>query len=161
MPTVQLSSSGFVWSRWYLLPSWWWTGSHNISFATWLISLKSWLTSTEPPSYSFKASARASIVSMFKWLVGSSSKRRWGNLQTTPTKDDMTFLSITEVSHWHNLCLASKPKVANGSPHLFFFQSRVLAHHVFQCRHVQWQSLCKMLVVLSNLKVITLADHAI
>jgi hypothetical protein len=45
---------------------------------TWLISLKSWLTSTMPPSKSFIASASASIVSMSKWFVGSSSSNRWG-----------------------------------------------------------------------------------
>lgn len=45
---------------------------------TWLISLKSWLTSTMPPSKSLIASASASIVSMSKWFVGSSNSKRWG-----------------------------------------------------------------------------------
>ena len=37
------------------------------------MSLKSWLTSSIPPSKSFIASARASIVSISKWFVGSSN----------------------------------------------------------------------------------------
>lgn len=56
---------------------------HNIiqMTNTWLISLKSWLTSTMPPSKSLIASASASIVSMSKWFVGSSSSNRWGACQ--------------------------------------------------------------------------------
>ena len=49
--------------------------SHSL---TWLISLKSWLTSIMPPSNALMAYARASIVSMSRWLVGSSSSRRCG-----------------------------------------------------------------------------------
>lgn len=45
---------------------------------TWLMSRKSWLTRTMPPSKSLMASASASMVSMSKWLVGSSRSRRWG-----------------------------------------------------------------------------------
>ncbi|BAT09539.1 Os09g0572450 [Oryza sativa Japonica Group] len=52
----------------------------HISCATWLISLKSWLTSTSPPSHSFSASARESIVSMSRWFVGSSSSSMCGSL---------------------------------------------------------------------------------
>ena len=50
---------------------------HNITI-TWLISLKSWLTNSIPPSKFKIASANASIVSMSKWLVGSSSNNMWG-----------------------------------------------------------------------------------
>jgi len=42
------------------------------------MSLKSWLTSIIPPSKSLIASASASIVSISRWLVGSSSRRRCG-----------------------------------------------------------------------------------
>ena len=45
---------------------------------TWLISRKSWLTSIMPPSKVLMASARASMVSMSKWLVGSSSSSMCG-----------------------------------------------------------------------------------
>ena len=45
---------------------------------TWLMSLKSWLTSIIPPLKELIASASASIVSISRWLVGSSSNRRWG-----------------------------------------------------------------------------------
>ena len=45
---------------------------------TWLMSLKSWLTSIIPPLKELMASASASMVSISRWLVGSSSNRRWG-----------------------------------------------------------------------------------
>jgi hypothetical protein len=54
------------------------------------------------------------------------------------------------------LGLASKFKSADGHPILFFFKSRKSQH-----RHVQWQSFCKVLVVLGNVEVIMLANHAI
>ena len=50
------------------------------------MSLKSWLTSIIPPSKSLIASARASIVSMSRWLVGSSSSNRWGRCQASHAK---------------------------------------------------------------------------
>lgn len=50
-----------------------------LNLLTWLINLKSWLTNTIPPSKSFTASARASMVSISKWFVGSSSKSRCGH----------------------------------------------------------------------------------
>mmetsp|Transcript_17166 Transcript_17166/g.39643 ORF Transcript_17166/g.39643 Transcript_17166/m.39643 type:complete len:251 (-) Transcript_17166:1454-2206(-) len=50
----------------------------QISLATWLISRMSWLTRTRPPSNSLTAFASASIPSMSRWFVGSSSKRIWG-----------------------------------------------------------------------------------
>lgn len=52
----------------------------NISeFSTWLIKRKSWDTRTRPPSKLLMASAKASMVSMSKWLVGSSSNNICGH----------------------------------------------------------------------------------
>ena len=53
---------------------------------TWLMSLKSWLTKSTPPSKSLIASARESMVSMSRWLVGSSSNRRWGQRNANHAK---------------------------------------------------------------------------
>lgn len=66
--------------------------SHHLYFIsnhgchTWLISLKSWLTNSKPPSKSSIASARESIVSMSKWLVGSSRRRKWGAWKASHAK---------------------------------------------------------------------------
>ena len=53
---------------------------------TWFISRKSWLTRTIPPSKSLIASAKASMVSISKWLVGSSSNRRCGAWKASQAK---------------------------------------------------------------------------
>ena len=53
---------------------------------TWEISLKSWDTRIMPPSKSLMASARASMVSMSRWLVGSSRRSRWGHCQDSQAK---------------------------------------------------------------------------
>jgi len=50
------------------------------------ISRKSWLTSIIPPSKSLIASASASIVSMSRWFVGSSSNSRWGRCHASHAK---------------------------------------------------------------------------
>jgi len=50
------------------------------------ISLKSWLTIIIPPSKSLIASASASMVSMSRWLVGSSSSRRCGRCHASQAK---------------------------------------------------------------------------
>ncbi|KAK6163410.1 hypothetical protein DH2020_000274 [Rehmannia glutinosa] len=62
----------------------------------------SWLTRTKPPSHSFNASARESIVSISKWLVGSSNKSMWGCLHASHAKmtrllcpSDKFFIGIT------------------------------------------------------------------
>ena len=47
------------------------------------ISRKSWLTRTNPPSKSLMASARESMVSMSRWLVGSSSNNMCGFCQAS------------------------------------------------------------------------------
>lgn len=59
-------------------------------FTCWM-SLKSWLTSIIPPSKSLIASARASIVSMSRWLVGSSRKSMWGFCQASHAKHTRHF----------------------------------------------------------------------
>lgn len=64
---------------------------------TWLINLKSWLTRTRPPSKSFTASAKASIVSISKWLVGSSSSKRWGACHANQAK---TTLHLCPSDNW-------------------------------------------------------------
>ena len=53
---------------------------------TWLMSLKSWETNTKPPSKLLIASARASMVSMSKWLVGSSSSNICGDCHAIQAK---------------------------------------------------------------------------
>ena len=55
-------------------------------FLTWLMSLKSWETNTKPPSKLLIASARASMVSMSKWLVGSSSSSICGDCHAIQAK---------------------------------------------------------------------------
>mmetsp|Transcript_16595 Transcript_16595/g.40540 ORF Transcript_16595/g.40540 Transcript_16595/m.40540 type:complete len:160 (+) Transcript_16595:373-852(+) len=50
---------------------------HSSSAQSWM-SRSSWLTSTTPPSNLLIAMARASIVSMSRWLVGSSRSRMCG-----------------------------------------------------------------------------------
>lgn len=70
-----------------------WKGASQKSaalFTCWM-SLKSWLTSIIPPSKSLIASARASIVSMSKWLVGSSRKSMWGFCQASHAKHTRHF----------------------------------------------------------------------
>jgi len=74
------------------------------------MSRKSWLTSIIPPSKSLMASARASIVSMSRWLVGSSSSSRWGRCQASHAKmtrqrwpsDRLRIVQVwTTVTHTH------------------------------------------------------------
>ena len=55
------------------------------------ISLKSWLTSIMPPSNSLTASANASIVSISRWLVGSSRNNMWGFCQASQAKHTRHF----------------------------------------------------------------------
>lgn len=55
------------------------------------MSLKSWLTSIIPPSNSLMASASASMVSMSRWLVGSSRKSMWGFCQASQAKHTRHF----------------------------------------------------------------------
>ena len=55
-------------------------------YPTWLMSLKSWLTKITPPSKSLIASARESMVSMSRWLVGSSRSKRWGQRNANHAK---------------------------------------------------------------------------
>lgn len=55
------------------------------------ISLKSWLTSITPPSNSLTASANASMVSISKWLVGSSRNSMWGFCQASQAKHTRHF----------------------------------------------------------------------
>lgn len=55
------------------------------------ISLKSWLTSIMPPSNSLIASAKASIVSISRWLVGSSRNSMWGFCQASQAKQTLHF----------------------------------------------------------------------
>lgn len=55
------------------------------------ISLKSWLTSIIPPSNSLMASARASMVSMSRWLVGSSRNSMWGFCHASQAKQTRHF----------------------------------------------------------------------
>lgn len=62
----------------------------NYNHTCW-ISLKSWLTSIMPPSNSLTASARASIVSMSKWLVGSSRNNMCGFCQASQAKHTRHF----------------------------------------------------------------------
>ena len=56
-------------------------GTNQFQCNTWLMSRKSWETNTRPPSKLLIASASASIVSISKWLVGSSSNNIWGDCQ--------------------------------------------------------------------------------
>lgn len=55
------------------------------------ISLKSWLTSIIPPSNSLTASANASMVSISRWLVGSSRNNMWGFCQASQAKHTRHF----------------------------------------------------------------------
>ena len=70
----------------YIIPVSLHTPSIYYHFLTWLMSLKSWETNTKPPSKLLMASARASMVSMSKWLVGSSSSSIWGDCHAIQAK---------------------------------------------------------------------------
>lgn len=59
-------------------------------FTRW-ISLKSWLTRIVPPSNSLMASPSASMVSISKWLVGSSRNNKWGFCQASQAKHTRHF----------------------------------------------------------------------
>ncbi len=68
----------------------------NVKLMNWMIntcwiSLKSWLTSIIPPSNSLTASASASMVSISKWLVGSSRNNMWGFCQASQAKHTRHF----------------------------------------------------------------------
>ena len=75
-----------LWKK-FRISTLWALTSHFESFwstvlcLTWLISLKSWDTRTSPPSKLLMASPKASMVSISKWLVGSSSNNMWGVCQ--------------------------------------------------------------------------------
>ena len=62
------------------------SGLFTVIHRTWDMSLKSWLTSSKPPSKSLIASASASIVSISRWLVGSSRNSMWGVFQANHAK---------------------------------------------------------------------------
>lgn len=74
-------TNNVIWSIYWLC---------SIRHTCW-ISLKSWLTSIIPPSNSLMASAKASIVSMSKWLVGSSRNSMWGFCHASQAKHTRHF----------------------------------------------------------------------
>ena len=134
---------------------------------TWLISRKSWETSTRPPSKWLMASARASIVSMSKWLVGSSSNSMWGCCHASHANTTRHLnwfhheqyfllvlmgikcyspLSVRQLFDGCRLCFSRDPVASNDFSHgvtvLKFWE---LFQHVVQRREVHLQQLMQVL----------------
>mmetsp|Transcript_41432 Transcript_41432/g.125180 ORF Transcript_41432/g.125180 Transcript_41432/m.125180 type:complete len:138 (+) Transcript_41432:262-675(+) len=69
--------------------------------------LRLWLTITAAPWNAFRAAAKASKVSMSKWLVGSSSSKRCGRCQTAAANASRAFWPPDSVP---TFCFAMPPR---------------------------------------------------
>ena len=148
------------------------------------MSLKSWETRTKPPSKLLIASANASMVSMSKWLVGSSKRSICGVCQASqanttrhlcPSDNCLIgavykiniqyILIIGNLNFWRRLSnyllLSSKSVTSNDFPHFIsFFDFRKLFQHIIQRWHVHFQQLMQMLMVPAHFQVIVPSYHA-